>query len=54
MLPEGQVLLNLSNEAHRWIRLHVHGGQDCYDNKKPRGGASWVYTFNDSVLSMRK
>lgn len=53
-VPQWQVLLYLGDEPHAGIRMHIHGGQDRYDNKEPGGRAGRVHSLYHAVLLPQK
>ncbi len=53
VLPDRQMLLDFSDEAHGRVRARVHGGQDGDDNKQPRGRAGGIHTSDHIVLDER-
>ncbi len=54
LLPDRQMFLDLSDEAHGRVRACVHGGQDRDDNKQPWGRAGRIHTSDHVVLYERK
>lgn len=53
-LPDRQMFLDFSDEAHGRVRARVHGGQDCYDNKQPWRRTGGIHTSDHVVLYERK
>lgn len=53
-VPDGQMFLDFSDQAHGGVRARVHGGQDRDDNKQPRGRTSRIHAGDHVVLYERE